>query len=87
MLIHPRQTVQNPRFGMNFADFFKNSFAFPEIRDIFTPFKQEQPILRGGAVVARQAHNLKAVGSIPTPATNELPGLANRKSLFLYSFR
>ena len=25
---------------------------------------------RGGAVVARQAHNLKAVGSIPTPATN-----------------
>ena len=27
-------------------------------------------MLRGGAVVARQAHNLKAVGSIPTPATN-----------------
>lgn len=27
--------------------------------------------LRGGAVVARQAHNLKAVGSIPTPATND----------------
>ena len=27
-------------------------------------------ILRGGAVVARQAHNLKAVGSIPAPATN-----------------
>ena len=26
--------------------------------------------LRGGAVVARQAHNLKAVGSIPAPATN-----------------
>ena len=26
-------------------------------------------ILRGGAVVARQAHNLKAVGSIPAPAT------------------
>ena len=25
--------------------------------------------LRGGAVVARQAHNLKAVGSIPAPAT------------------
>ena len=28
--------------------------------------------MRGGAVVARQAHNLKAVGSIPTPATNEI---------------
>ena len=28
--------------------------------------------LRGGAVVARQAHNLKAVGSIPAPATNRL---------------
>ena len=29
-----------------------------------------QDIMRGGAVVARQAHNLKAVGSIPAPATN-----------------
>ena len=28
-------------------------------------------MLRGGAVVARQAHNLKAVGSIPAPATND----------------
>ena len=28
--------------------------------------------MRGGAVVARQAHNLKAVGSIPAPATNIL---------------
>ena len=28
--------------------------------------------LRGGAVVARQAHNLKAVGSIPAPATNRI---------------
>ena len=27
-------------------------------------------MMRGGAVVARQAHNLKAVGSIPAPATN-----------------
>ena len=31
-------------------------------------------LMRGGAVVARQAHNLKAVGSIPTPATNEISG-------------
>ncbi len=29
-------------------------------------------MLRGGAVVARQAHNLKAVGSIPAPATNRI---------------
>ena len=27
-------------------------------------------MMRGGAVVARQAHNLKANGSIPFPATN-----------------
>ena len=27
-------------------------------------------LLRGRAEVARQAHNLEAVGSIPTPATN-----------------
>ena len=26
-------------------------------------------MMRGGAEVARQAHNLKAVGSIPAPAT------------------
>lgn len=25
---------------------------------------------RGGPVVGRQAHNLKVVGAIPTPATN-----------------
>ena len=29
-------------------------------------------MLRGGAEVARQAHNLKAVGSIPAPATSNL---------------
>ena len=29
-------------------------------------------MMRGGAVVARQAHNLKAVGSIPAPATNRI---------------
>ena len=42
-------------------------------------------MLRGGAVVARQAHNLKAVGSIPAPATNEIQGLTIRKFLFLRS--
>ena len=41
--------------------------------------------LRGGAVVARQAHNLKAVGSIPAPATNEIQELTIRKFLFLRS--
>ena len=38
--------------------------------------------MRGGAVVARQAHNLKAVGSIPTPATNDFSGTCTRKFLF-----
>ena len=37
------------------------------IKDIF----KLEHLLRGGAVVARQAHNLKAVGSIPAPATND----------------
>ena len=32
--------------------------------------QRNEKMLRGGAVVARQAHNLKAVGSIPAPATN-----------------
>ena len=45
-------------------------------------FKLER-LLRGGAVVARQAHNLKAVGSIPAPATNEIQELTIRKFLFL----
>ena len=31
--------------------------------------EENEKTLRGGAVVARQAHNLKAVGSIPAPAT------------------
>ena len=30
---------------------------------------------RGGAEVAREAHNLKVGGSIPPPATNFKPGL------------
>ncbi len=30
-------------------------------------------LTRGGVTVAREAHNLEVVGSIPTPATNELP--------------
>ena len=30
----------------------------------------DKDILRGGAEVARQAHNLEVGGSIPSPATN-----------------
>ena len=30
---------------------------------------QKEDILRGGAEVARKAHNLEVVGSNPTPAT------------------
>ena len=36
------------------------------------PPSQLTLLLRGRAVVARQAHNLKVVGSIPTPATMAL---------------
>ena len=42
--------------------------------------------MRGRAEVARQAHNLEAVGSIPTPATKDLTGLARRKSFFYLVF-
>ena len=47
--------------------------------------QRNEKTLRGGAVVARQAHNLKAVGSIPAPATNEIQELTIRKFLFLCS--
>ena len=47
--------------------------------------QSNQKTLRGGAVVARQAHNLKAVGSIPAPATSTLQELTIRKFLFLRS--
>ena len=39
-------------------------------------------MLRGRAVVAYQAHNLKVSGSIPLPATNEIQELTIRKFLF-----
>ena len=39
-------------------------------------------LLRGRAEVARQAHNLEAVGSIPTPATNDFSGLSVTDGLF-----
>ena len=34
--------------------------------------QRNEKMLRGGAVVARQAHNLKAIGSIPIPATKKI---------------
>ena len=40
-------------------------------------------ISRSRAVVARQAHNLKAVGSIPTPATNEFQPVSRLAFLFM----
>ena len=42
-------------------------------------------ILRGRAEVARQAHNLEAVGSIPTPATNDFYRLSVTDGLFFAS--
>ena len=47
--------------------FFKSGLKNLLTSDILG--KVTQTTLRGGAVVARQAHNLKAVGSIPAPAT------------------
>ena len=41
-----------------------------------------ETIMRGRAVVAYQAHNLKVSGSIPLPATNEIQELTIRKFLF-----
>ena len=43
--------------------------------------------MRGRAEVARQAHNLEAVGSIPTPATNDFYRLSVTDGLFLPHFR
>ena len=43
-------------------------------------------LLRGRAEVARQAHNLEAVGSIPTPATNDFYRLSVTDGLFFASF-
>ena len=44
--------------------------------------------LRGGAVVARQAHNLKAVGSIPAPATKrDYAGFSKMDPAFLFSIK
>ena len=43
-------------------------------------------LLRGRAEVARQAHNLEAVGSIPTPATNDFYRLSVTDGLFLPQF-
>ena len=42
--------------------------------------------MRGRAEVARQAHNLEAVGSIPAPATNEIQGLVNASPFLLLIF-
>ena len=42
--------------------------------------------MRGRAEVARQAHNLEAVGSIPTPATNDFYRLSVTDGLFFASF-
>ena len=41
--------------------------------------------MRGRAEVARQAHNLEAVGSIPTPATKDFSGLSVTDGLFFAS--
>ena len=42
-------------------------------------------MLRGGAEVARQAHNLKAVGSIPAPATSNLQPVSGL-AFFIFTY-
>ena len=44
------------------------------------------PVLRGGEVVTRQAHNLENAGAHPAPATN-LPIYYNGKYTFLVRMR
>gem|GEM_PF-1776748 len=42
------------------------------------------PIPRGGAAVARRAHNPKVVGSNPTPATRKAKGEESILAFFVY---
>ena len=55
---------------MKLSTFDKKDLADWKICCIFTKFFQIL-ILWGRAVVARKAHNLEAVGSNPSPATNK----------------
>ena len=50
----------------------------------FAPHFDEMTISRSRAVVARQAHNLKVVGSIPSSATKEKPSDIICRWLFVY---
>lgn len=43
--------------------------CFSEFFHTMRPLRYERSMSRGRAVVARKAHNLEVVGSIPTPAT------------------
>ena len=49
--------------------------------------QRNEKTLRGGAVVARQAHNLKAIGSIPIPATKKSQGLTDVSPFFMFKLR
>ena len=61
--------------------------GYKETKPIFAPqlhsAKIVQNILRGGAVVARWAHNPKVVGSNPAPATKKSRS-SDRGFLFMY---
>lgn len=46
-------------------------------------FKQPLPTSRGGAAVARRAHNPKVAGSIPAPATTDFLAKAQYYSFFI----
>ena len=42
---------------------------------VLSKLRDRFELLRGRAVVACQAHNLKVIGSIPIPATIKIPGI------------
>jgi hypothetical protein len=68
--------------------FFRHYLAVQETSAIFVPANAiirylNKDILRGGAVVARRAHNPKAVGSSPAPATKK-KHLRNLVLFFFY---
>ncbi len=64
-----------------FACRLKNICIFaPDLREILIIINKD--ILRGGAVVARRAHNPKVVGSNPAPATKRKG--ASTGTLFWY---
>jgi hypothetical protein len=56
-------------------------------RQYYVSAAKESLTMRGGAVVARRAHNPKVIGSSPVPATNTKPSGNGRLSRFMHALR